>query len=114
MAGVTVHVLDLMNGEPGGGMRIDFVRLDGASRKTVKTLFTNAEGRTDEPVLTAADMAVGTYELVFHVQDYFHRNGSEAKFFERVPVRFKIANTGIHHHVPLLVSPWGYQSYMGT
>lgn len=114
MAGLTAHVLDLMNGVPGGGMRIDFVQIDGAERRSVKTLFTNAEGRTDEPVMSAAEMSLGTFELVFHVQDYFRRNGGIATFFDRVPVRFKIDSLQVHHHVPLLVSPWGYQSYMGT
>lgn len=114
MAGLTVHVLDLMNGVPGGGMRIDFVELHGAERRTVKTLFTNAEGRTDEPVRTSAEMSLGTFELIFHAQDYFRRNGTMAKFFDRIPVRFKIDNLRVHYHVPLLVSPWGYQSYMGT
>ncbi|MDR7224607.1 MULTISPECIES: hydroxyisourate hydrolase [Aminobacter] len=114
MAGLTVHVLDIMNGIPGGGMRIDFLRLDGTDKFHLKTLFTNAEGRTDEPVLTSSDMMSGTFELMFHVKDYFRRGGTDATFFELVPVRFKIVSTHVHHHVPLVVAPWGYQSYMGT
>ncbi|KQU71089.1 hypothetical protein ASC75_24705 [Aminobacter sp. DSM 101952] len=114
MAGLTLHVLDLMNGVPGGGMRIDLARVDGGERRAMQTLFTNAEGRTDEPVMSAVEMSLGCFELVFHVRDYFSRNGANATFFDRVPVRFKIESLKVHYHVPLLVSPWGYQSYMGT
>ncbi|MCQ6275009.1 hydroxyisourate hydrolase [Bacillus sp. V3B] len=38
---------------------------------------------------------------------------TEPIFLDQVPVRFGIANPKSHYHVPLLVSPWGYQVYRG-
>ena len=71
---------------------------------------TNADGRTDAPLLTGETMAAGTYELVFHVGDYF----GERLFLDRVPVRFTIADPAAKYHVPLLVSPWAYSTYRGS
>jgi 5-hydroxyisourate hydrolase len=71
---------------------------------------TNADGRTDSPLLDAHEFAAGNYELVFHVGDYF----GERRFLDRVPVRFIIDDGEAKYHVPLLVSPWAYSTYRGS
>ncbi|HKR25108.1 MAG TPA: hydroxyisourate hydrolase, partial [Allosphingosinicella sp.] len=35
-------------------------------------------------------------------------------FLDEVTVDFGIAIDGGHHHVPLLVSPYGYSTYRGS
>jgi 5-hydroxyisourate hydrolase len=60
---------------------------------------------------------VGRYELVFHVAEYFRKQGMELPdppFLDQVVIRFGIADTGQHYHVPLLVSPYGYSTYRGS
>jgi len=77
---------------------------------------TNAEGRTDEPLLAGDAMRRGVFELTFHVADYFRRRGcalAEPPFLDRVPIRFAIADPDAHYHVPLLCSPWAYSTYRG-
>ena len=77
----------------------------------------SAAGRTSEPLLAGSDLVHGTYELVFHVGDYFRGRGvalSEPAFLDEVPVRFGIADPARHYHVPLLVSPYGYSTYRGS
>jgi 5-hydroxyisourate hydrolase len=102
---LTTHVLDTARGRPAAGVAIE---LRDAAGKTLATALTNADGRTDAPLLAATP--AGEYELVFGVGDYF----GEAAFLDRVPVRFRIADPDAHYHVPLLVSPWAYSTYRGS
>jgi 5-hydroxyisourate hydrolase len=108
MSALTTHVLDIMRGRPAAGMKIELWSID--KKTLLKTVETNSDGRTDEPLLAADAMAAGTYELVFYVGDYF----SEKKFLDRVPVRFAISDAAAKYHVPLLVSPWSYSTYRGS
>jgi 5-hydroxyisourate hydrolase len=98
-------------------MTIDLVRIeaDGAER-LVKTVVTNADGRTAEPLLAGAGLVAGAYRLVFHVAEYFASTGNtDAGVFLRiVPVEFVVADAAANYHVPLLVSPWSYSTYRGS
>ena len=69
---LTTHVLDTMNGKPGAGMRINFSVQEGDDYRLIKTVQTNADGRTDKPLLAGQEMAVGRYQLVFHVRRMPH------------------------------------------
>lgn len=105
---LTTHVLDTMLGRPAAGVKIT---LDSVETNTpVCTRVTNADGRTDEPLLSGDNFATGKYELHFEVGEYF---GNSA-FLDRVPVRFNIADVSENYHVPLLVSPFAYSTYRGS
>ena len=98
-------------------MQIELWSLAGEARKLLKTVRTNADGRTDQPLLAAEEMRAGQYELVFYVGDYFagkDSSGPRDPFLDRVPVRFGIADATASYHVPLLVSPWAYSTYRGS
>ncbi len=110
---LTTHVLDTAAGVPAAGVRIEL----WSGETLIKTVQTNADGRTDEPLLAGEAFAEGTYELVFLVGDYFARKrltGAALPFLDRVPVRFGVADAEAHYHVPLLVSPWAYSTYRGS
>ncbi|MET0916951.1 MAG: hydroxyisourate hydrolase [Burkholderiales bacterium] len=118
MGRLTTHVLDTAHGRPGGGIAVTVYRL-GASdaRLEVARAVTNADGRTDRPVLEGADFIPGVYEIVFAAGDYFARTGAKLPhppFVGDVVLRFGVANPAEHYHVPLLVSPWSYQTYRGS
>jgi 5-hydroxyisourate hydrolase len=118
MAGrLTTHVLDTMRGKPGAGIRIELNAFDagGAARRLADAV-TNADGRTDAPLLSGDAMKSGRYELLFHVGEYFRRAGvaGEPPFLDVVPVRFAITDAAAHYHVPLLASPWSYTTYRGS
>jgi hydroxyisourate hydrolase len=108
MNSLTTHVLDTMRGCPAAGMKIELWSLDQS--KLLKTVETNSDGRTEAPLLAGSEMAIGNYDLVFHVGDYF----GERRFLDRVPVRFVISDAAAKYHVPLLVSPWAYSTYRGS
>ncbi len=117
MAGITTHVLDTVTGKPGVGMRIDFSVLEGETWRLVKSVRTNADGRTDEMIQKPEDTRVGQYELMFHVDEYFTRQGMkfpDPPFLERVPVRFSVFDATQHYHVPMLASAWSCATYRGS
>src|SRR3954447_24131994 len=115
-AGLTTHMLDTSNGKPASGVRIDFSALEGDSSRFIKTVHTNADGRNDQPLLTADSMAVGRYQLVFYVAEYFSKLGialPNPPFLDKVTIQFGISDPMQHYHVPLLASPWSYTTYRG-
>lgn len=110
MGKLTTHVLDTANGRPGAGIAIDLSMLQAGQWKLVKTVRTNADGRTDAPLLEGEGLRPGAYELAFHLGSYFKSQG----FLDLVPVRFVITDAAGNYHVPLLCSPWGYTTYRGS
>lgn len=114
---LTTHVLDTARGLPAEGLRIALFRLEGAQRVSLADVTTNADGRTDAPILPAADFAAGSYELIFHAGDYLRSSGQagdDPLFLDLVPIRFGMADADSHYHVPLLLSPYGYSTYRGS
>ena len=117
MAGISTHVLDNLTGWPGVGMRIDFSILEEGRWKLLKIVTTNADGRTDKPILAAGEARVGQYELAFHIGDYYaaQKLAPETLFVDRVmPVRFALFDTQQHYHVPMLCTPWSCATYRGS
>ncbi|MFC3885086.1 hydroxyisourate hydrolase [Bacillus songklensis] len=110
--------MDLTHGQPAANVKIELSYLTKSSvRNPLKTATTNADGRIDHPLLTADEMKAGEYELLFHIGDYFRKkelNLKEPLFLDKVAVRIGIADPHSHYHVPLLISPWGYQVYRGS
>ncbi len=116
---LTTHVLDTARGRPAGGMAIELWRLEpaDAGRALLATARTNADGRTEAPLLAEGKLTPGVYELVFAVGEYFAARGIGAAtppFLDRVPIRFGVADPDTHYHVPLLVTPWAYSTYRGS
>ena len=117
MGRLSTHVLDTRSGTPAAGMRLEFSVLDNGAWRSLKTLRTNADGRTDEPLLAPDAMRAGEFRIVFHVAEYFRAQGvalPEPPFLDRVPIRFGIADPAAHYHVPLLCTPWSYGTYRGS
>ena len=120
MAGrLTTHVLDTARGRPAAGLAVELWRLgaDGEGRELVRGVRTNADGRTEAPLLAGEELTAGVYEIVFDVGDYFSADGlatGEPPFLGPVPVRFGVADPDAHYHVPLLASPWAYSTYRGS
>lgn len=120
MAGrLTTHVLDTAHGCPAAGVDIELWKIEPGSdsRERLKWTRTNADGRTDAPLLDSDELTEGVYELVFAVGTYFAGLDVATDpypFLDRVPVRFGVSDPAAHYHVPLLVSPWAYSTYRGS
>jgi 5-hydroxyisourate hydrolase len=112
-AKLSTHVLDLTRGAPAAGMEIELWHLSDETRQ-LKVVTTNADGRTDEPLLGPDEMRPGDYQLVFKTRDYFAQHGVDCPFFVYAAIFFRISDPAASYHVPLLVTPWGYNTYRGT
>lgn len=112
---LTTHVLNTAEGIPGAGMAVELWRLDPAPALVGATT-TNADGRTDGPMLAGAAFIDGVYELRFDVGTYFAaRPGAPAEpFLGLVPIRVTLRAAAGHYHVPLLCSPWSFSTYRGS
>ncbi|TXM75370.1 hydroxyisourate hydrolase [Methylobacterium sp. WL12] len=115
MAGISTHVLDAQRGRPAAGVRIDLSIREGDAWRFVKSMTTNADGRTDGPVVAAADAKVGEYQLEFHIDDYFKTLPDAAEpFVDDAVVRFSIFDVKQHYHVPMLCTPGSCTTYRGS
>ncbi|MEE7459068.1 OHCU decarboxylase [Methylorubrum populi] len=115
---LSTHVLDTVAGRPAAGVVVElaeFVAPDEAV--IVARTVTNADGRTDAPLIGGRPVPIATYELRFQVGDHFRRSGialPEPAFLDVVPIRFGVAEPEGHYHVPLVATPWSYQTYRGS
>jgi 5-hydroxyisourate hydrolase len=118
MGRLTTHVLDTANGRPAARVRVALRALGPSGEgRLIAEATTNADGRTDAPLLAGEEFQPGTYELVFDVGAYFAAAGAaqaDPPFLDQVPIRFGLADRDGHYHVPLLVSPWSYATYRGS
>ena len=115
---LSTHVLDTHSGKPAAGIAVELIELGGlGTSRLVTRALTNADGRTDQPLIGGRPIPAGTYELLFSVGDYFARRGvplSDPPFLDRIPLRFSVSEPEGHLHVPLLVTPWSYATYRGS
>jgi 5-hydroxyisourate hydrolase len=92
-------------------------RVTGNSHRRIAEAVTNADGRTDAPMLEGRGFTVGGYELVFCAGEYLRATGQvtgETLFLNEIPIRFGIVDGSAHYHVPLLLSAYGYSTYRGS
>ena len=114
---LTTHVLDTARGLPAAGLMVELYRIGAGAPELLARMVTNADGRTDGPILPQGAFAAGVYELVFHAGGYLDAAGAmpeTPRFLDRIPIRFGISDAGAHYHVPLLLSPFGYSTYRGS
>ena len=93
---ISTHVLDTAAGKPAAGVHVELFQGAGPI----------ASGETDQDGRIAqlgADLEPGTYSLIFH---------PPSPFFTRVELQVELVEG--HHHVPLLISPYGCASYRGS
>jgi 2-oxo-4-hydroxy-4-carboxy-5-ureidoimidazoline decarboxylase len=114
---LSTHVLDTVSGRPAPGVRIELSEIGPRGDGRIVSTVTNNDGRTDAPLIGGGPLRIGSYELQFHIGDYFKRSGTPAAdpaYLDIVPIRFQIAEPTGHYHVPLLASPWSYTTYRGS
>jgi 5-hydroxyisourate hydrolase len=113
MSTLTAHVLDLRLGKPAAGVAVRLERMDasGAWREIARGV-TNDDGRVSD-LLGEGQLALGVYRLSFDTGAYFDAQRVD-HFYPQVAVEFKATDLARHHHVPLLLSPFGYSTYRGS
>ena len=110
---LSTHALDTYTGKQAAGIRIDLYMIEGETRRLLKTVRANDEGRVTANLLEGEALKVARYELVFHVAEYYKKLGvpqSNPEFLDVVPLRVAIWDDKQRYHVPLYFSPWGYMT----
>jgi 2-oxo-4-hydroxy-4-carboxy-5-ureidoimidazoline decarboxylase len=115
---LSTHVLDTHSGKPAAGIAVELIELSdlGESRVIARTA-TNADGRTDAPLIGGRPVPIGRYELRFSTASYFAARNvplSDPPFLDLIPLRFSVSDPESHLHVPLLMTPWSYATYRGS
>jgi 5-hydroxyisourate hydrolase len=108
---ITTHVLDLARGRPAAGMAVRLEAMEGAGWRPLGLGRTDADGRVREWP-GADEPSPGVHRLTFATGPYLEETGAAA-FYPEVSVVFLVEEAG-HHHVPLLLSPFGYSTYRGS
>jgi 2-oxo-4-hydroxy-4-carboxy-5-ureidoimidazoline decarboxylase len=115
---LSTHVLDTHGGHPAAGVAIELCEIGaGGVARTLKRAVTNADGRTEQPLISGMPIPIATYELRFAVSDYFAQQRApmaDPPFLGIVPIRFAVAEPEGRYHVPLSITPWAYSTYRGS
>lgn len=111
MSAITTHVLDTALGRPAAGVRLRLEHLDDAGTHVLADATTDDDGRAQ--ALGPDRVEPGTYRLVFDVAAYATATGQDC-FFPEVGITFSLTDATVHHHVPLLLSPFAYSTYRGS
>ena len=114
---LSTHMLDTHAGRPAVGVAVELHEFAGDKAHYIQSAITNADGRTDQPLIGGRPLPIGRYELRFAVGDHFRSRGiasGDPPFLDVVPLRFSIAEPEGHYHVPLLCTPWSYSTYRGS
>ena len=108
---ITTHALDTALGTPARGLVAVLERLGDVPKELARGV-TDDDGRITD-WLPAQPVEPGLYRITFATKDYLAAT-DRTGFYPRVVVEFEITDPAAHHHVPLLLSPWGYSTYRGS
>jgi len=114
---LSTHVLDTQAGRPAVGLHVELYEYAGDRAHLLVQARTNADGRTESPLIGGRPLPIGLYELRFAVGDHYRNRDvgvADPPFLDIVPLRFSIAEPEGHYHVPLLCTPWSYSTYRGS
>jgi 5-hydroxyisourate hydrolase len=106
---VSTHVLDASAGQPAAGVAVSLSFAGPGGWAPVESGATDGDGRHRFGAATEP----GVYRLAFGTGAYFAGRGVAA-FYPEVTITFTVTEAGVHYHVPLLLSPFGYSTYRGS
>jgi 5-hydroxyisourate hydrolase len=114
MSGITTHVLDTSRGKPAAGVPIVLAKKNAAGGfDEIGRGATDADGRLRTLLAEGTRLEAGVHRLTFDTGAYFASLGVDG-FYPSVDVVFVVRNPAEHHHVPLLLNPFGYSTYRGS
>jgi 5-hydroxyisourate hydrolase len=117
--GISIHAVDVTRGLPAAGMKVVLFRMNTVLNHSLNQIAEGVltpQGTLDHPIVQGEKIEVGTYEVVFHIGDFYRRIGYpslDPPFLDIVPYRFGIGDIEQHYHLPLKFSPWGFSLFRG-
>jgi 5-hydroxyisourate hydrolase len=110
---ITTHVLDTATGRPAAGVTVILELRQTSEWAPIGRGETDADGRLT--TLTGGrEITRGTYRMTFDTGTYHRDQAIATPFFPEVTITFNVRDSAEHHHVPLLLSPYGYSTYRGS
>lgn len=113
MSKISTHVLDTSKGQPASGLPVTIEIEAAGGWKLLGKGTTDAEGRVKQLLPLEFVLRAGVYRLIFDTDKYFAAENTEG-FYRQVTIVFTVRDPEQHHHVPLLLSPFGYSTYRGS
>ncbi len=110
---ITTHILDTTSGRPASGVSVELAVEEKRVWRVLATGTTNADGRITDLLPAETAIVAGNYRFIFHTGAYFQQQGV-ASFYPAITIVFTIRQPQEHHHVPLLLTPFGYTTYRGS
>ena len=110
----STHVLDTSRGCPAAGVMVTLEQRDALGHwQLIGGDVTDRDGRIRALMPEEAAAATGEYRLTFATREYFQAAGIAA-LYPSVTVTVEAREGRAHYHVPLLLGPFGYTTYLGT
>lgn len=106
---ITTHVLDTAKGIPASGIAVKLYRLENGDWVLVDSGTTDVDGRIMQWTVADEELRYGEYKLTFNLNVYL----GEKAFYPYADIVFRRQDDR-HHHIPLLLSPYGYSTYRGS
>lgn len=113
MSGITTHVLDTARGRPASGVPVVLEIRSEAGWRELGRAATDDDGRARQLLAAGSALLPGVYRLTFDLDRYFGELEIEG-FYPEASIVFHVRDAAQHHHVPLLLSPFGYSTYRGS
>lgn len=114
MSSISTHVLNLAAGRPAEGITVVLEYNFGTDDwREIGQDVTTADGRISSLLPKGSALHQGFYRMTFQTGPYFSALG-EHSFYPYVVIHFEISDQSQHHHVPLLISMYGYSTYRGS
>ena len=113
MSALTTHVLDTSLGRPASGRRRHARAARGGRLHRDRPRPHRRRRPLPELLPKGVPLQPAVYRLSFDSGAYFGARGVPA-FYPEVSVVFEVREPAQHHHVPLLLSPFGYSTYRGS
>ena len=112
MSQITTHILDTTRGKPAAGINIVLYRGENDEWTEIARGTTNNDGRIPDLLSKNVILEIGIYKMRFETKDYFDKDRIPT-FYPYVEIIFDLQSTD-HHHIPLLLNPFGYSTYRGS
>ena len=113
MSQITTHVLDTALGKPAAGIEVRLLGKHGDQWRTLGAGTTDSDGRITTLLAADTKLPSGDYRLIFDTGAY-HRKTQTSAFYPHIQITFTLDSAGAHHHIPLLLNPFGYSTYRGS
>lgn len=118
MPGISIHVVDVVRGEPATGLRVEVHALaPSAAPAQVGAGPVGTDGQVDHPMVRGTGVGTGVHEVLLHVAEFYRGKGllppGEPAFIDVASFRFTVGNLEEHYHLPFKISPWGLSVWRG-